>query len=132
MRRSLWTVAGVIVAFALSRWTAPWPETLPPVSTAAKASQATSGMPDDALGPSDITRIVGGETVDVDCGQLGRDRIRLLNIDTPERGEPGYHEAAYALGQVTLQKEVYLAFEVPGSRRGAATTACLRTYTWTG
>lgn len=35
-----------------------------------------------------VTRIVDGDTLDVDSK-----RIRLSLVNTPERGEPGYHEA---------------------------------------
>ena len=41
------------------------------------------------------------------------DRVRLLNIDTPERGEAGYSEAREALEQLIGDDPVYLTFESP-------------------
>src|SRR5262245_17817081 len=42
---------------------------------------------DEYYGPCRVTRLVDGDTVDVRCGdQLAR--VRLLNIDTPERSVP--------------------------------------------
>lgn len=42
-------------------------------------------------------RVVDGDTVDVelDVGFHGRrvERVRLLGVDCPERGQPGWHEA---------------------------------------
>ena len=45
-----------------------------------------------------ITRVIDGDTVDVEI-DLGlrltaNVRCRLYGINTPERGQPGYHEAA--------------------------------------
>ena len=45
-----------------------------------------------------VTRVVDGDTVDVECGDFA-DPVRLLRIDTLERGEPGYTEAAQALAR---------------------------------
>lgn len=48
-----------------------------------------------------LVRCVDGDTFDADV-DLGfhltkRVRFRLLDVDTPERGEPGFHEATKAL-----------------------------------
>lgn len=43
-----------------------------------------------------VTRIVDGDTIDVD----GNLRIRLALVNTPERGEPGYAEATAFTGRV--------------------------------
>lgn len=44
-----------------------------------------------------LVRAVDGDTIDVeiDLGfyNFSRQRLRLLGIDTPERGQPGYSEA---------------------------------------
>lgn len=40
-----------------------------------------------------VTRVIDGDTIEVELhGEI--ERVRLLCIDTPERGEPGYAEAA--------------------------------------
>jgi micrococcal nuclease len=47
---------------------------------------------------AELVRVVDGDTIDVDL-DLGFDRIRtrqrlrLLGVDTPERGQPGFVEA---------------------------------------
>ena len=41
-------------------------------------------------------------------------RIRLLNIDTPERADIGYTEATLALSELLKDGQVLLAFAVPG------------------
>ncbi len=51
-----------------------------------------------------VTKVVDGDTVDLSC-DLGfrifsRDRFRLLGIDTPERGQPGWAEATAALKEL--------------------------------
>lgn len=53
-----------------------------------------------------LVRVIDGDTVEVDI-DLGFDRIstrrklRLLDVNTPERGQPGYDEAS-ALVKATL------------------------------
>jgi len=50
------------------------------------------------------TFIVDGDTFDIYSG----DRIRLADIDTPEKGEWGYYEATEALRTLIYNKKVYL------------------------
>lgn len=56
-----------------------------------------------------VERCVDGDTVDVlkDMGERvwKRDRYRLLGIDTPERGKPGYYEATEYLEMIILREE---------------------------
>ena len=51
-----------------------------------------------------LIRCVDGDTFDaeVDLGfnTFARIRFRLLDIDTPERGQPGFHEATRELNQL--------------------------------
>jgi len=68
---------------------------------------------DELAGPCQATHVVDGDTVDVWCGDGGT-RVRLLNVDTPERGRPGFREATEALGEMLGDGDVYLAFEEPG------------------
>lgn len=45
----------------------------------------------------------------------GRDEsVRLLRIDTVERGQPGYEEAGAALAEMIGDSTVRLEFEIPG------------------
>jgi micrococcal nuclease len=56
-----------------------------------------------------ISRVVDGDTVDIEEGiEVLLSRIRLLGIDTPERGQPLYREAAQQLGSLIAGREVSL------------------------
>ena len=52
---------------------------------------------------AELVRVIDGDTIDVDI-DLGfdkirtRQRLRLLGVDTPEKGEVGYSEATHATG----------------------------------
>lgn len=54
--------------------------------------------------PALVTRIVDGDTIVVEGGQ----KVRLLGMDTDERGEPCYTEAKNVLAGLILNKEVQL------------------------
>ena len=62
-----------------------------------------------------ILNVVDGDTVDVtiDLGfnVLCRQRLRLLGVDTPERGEKGYYEAKDWVNQNYLGHMVYMRSE---------------------
>ena len=54
-------------------------------------------------GPDDrflVARIVDGDTMELGGG----DRLRLLGIDTPERGEPFYDSASNLVARIALQQ----------------------------
>jgi endonuclease YncB( thermonuclease family) len=66
---------------------------------------------DDAIPGSDegiVERVVDGDTIDV----AGVGRIRVIGIDTPERGECGFENASAALSALVLGERVTL---VPGA-----------------
>ncbi len=54
-----------------------------------------------------IVRVLDGDTAELTNG----DRVRLLGIDTPERGEPFADEARYLLNQMTNGRTTRLAFD---------------------
>ena len=54
-----------------------------------------------------------GDTLDAVCAGQAQ-RIRLLRINTPERGQPGYAEASQALAELLGNGEILLEFETPG------------------
>ena len=58
-----------------------------------------------------VTRIIDGDSVEL----AGGDKVRLLAIDTPEKGEPLYDEAKQLLSELTLGKSTRL--EYAGRRR---------------
>ena len=86
---------------------------------AAPALAAEGGKPDifeGGIGNAIVTLVVfvaDGDTVRVlRKGRL--EWVRLLRIDTPERGERGYGEARAALAKLVDGRTVLLEFEVPG------------------
>jgi micrococcal nuclease len=50
-----------------------------------------------------VAHVVDGDTLDV-----GRERIRVLGIDTPERGECGYAPASRATAELVLGRVIQL------------------------
>jgi len=58
-----------------------------------------------------VKRVLDGDTVEL----LGGDRLRLLAIDTPERGEPFYYEAVRFLDSVSIGQTANIKFA--GRRR---------------
>lgn len=51
-----------------------------------------------------VSRIIDGDTIVVEGGE----RVRLLAIDTPERGEPCYKNATQRLSELIKDKDVIL------------------------
>lgn len=62
-----------------------------------------------------VTRVVDGDTLHVELpGSITpSEKVRLLRIDTPERGEPGYEQASAALVALAAGRDVALSFEDP-------------------
>jgi endonuclease YncB( thermonuclease family) len=67
---------------------------------------------DVAAGPWRLQRVVDGDTIAVSVGNSGHTEIvRLLNIDTPEKGQPGHLEATAALETILEYRPIQLEFE---------------------
>ncbi len=63
--------------------------------------------------PVDLCRVIDGDTIEVEY--LGeQEKVRLLNLDTVERGEPGYGEATEALKKILTGQYISLEFEEKG------------------
>ncbi|MFA9446914.1 thermonuclease family protein [Egicoccus sp. AB-alg6-2] len=60
-----------------------------------------------------VFNVVDGDTIDVRAQDGSEERVRIIGIDTPERGECGFGEAADALAALIGGREVEL---VPGAR----------------
>jgi len=60
-----------------------------------------------------VTHIVDGDTFDIASGE----RIRMIGIDTPERGEFFYKEASVRLGELIDGKEVVLINDISKTDR---------------
>jgi len=80
------------------------------VAVAVTAVVATRGPSLDPGGEQGVVvGVVDGDTVDV----AGVGRVRVIGVDTPERGECGYEEASRAVADLVLGETVTL---VPGAR----------------
>ncbi len=53
-----------------------------------------------------VTKVLDGDTVEL----KGGDKLRLLSIDTPEKGEPLYNEATRFLSELVLGEAVQIEF----------------------
>lgn len=64
-----------------------------PATSDPQPSLTRTGDPKaDAVGLVTVLRVIDGDTIEVELhGEV--ERVRLLCIDTPERGEPGFAEA---------------------------------------
>jgi endonuclease YncB( thermonuclease family) len=51
-----------------------------------------------------VVRVVDGDTIELENGQ----KVRLIGIDTPERGCPGYQEAKKNMQDMVLAKRIVL------------------------
>lgn len=73
----------------------------PPVEDAGGAARSAR------LGPCDVAHVTDGDTLSVRCGAR-EERVRMLQIDTPERGDPLYAEAGAALAAMVAGRSVEL------------------------
>lgn len=88
-----------------------------PTSTQAEPRQSTPNAASPAVTPIvetwTVVHIVDGDTVDMVSSSGVQERVRMIGIDTPERGECGFDEAADALARLVADRPVTL---VPGAR----------------
>ena len=59
------------------------------------------------LGPCDVTHVTDGDTLNVRCDGR-KERVRLLQVDTPERDDPLYEESTRALEALIAGRAVDL------------------------
>jgi endonuclease YncB( thermonuclease family) len=57
---------------------------------------------------STVSRIIDGDTIEVTDGSGRKEKVRLIGIDTPERGKCGYDESGDRLSELILNAEVQL------------------------
>lgn len=65
-------------------------------------------LADTSNGLVKVTRIIDGDTIEIETGE----RVRLICMDTPERGEAGYIEASNYLQSLILGKEVRMEKDI--------------------
>ena len=58
-----------------------------------------------------VTRVIDGDTFETD---RRKNPVRLANVDTPEKGEPGYQKAKDKLSELIMNKEVTSCNESKG------------------
>ena len=76
-------------------------------SATAKKGPPFSCIPDKEPVEAKVVRIVDGDTIEVSVVG-GIEKVRLIGIDTPERGEPGFDEATEYVKERVLGKTVLL------------------------
>ena len=79
------------LGLVVGRWTAAdavAPDWAEPIHHAALLEASLIGG-EDLVGPCQVTRVVDGEKLDLECNREQR-LIRLLHLDGPEREERGY------------------------------------------
>ena len=79
----------------------------------ASAARAGDAAAEAFYGPCRAEQVFDGESADVRCGDEV-ERVRLLDVNAPGRGEVGYSEAARALQQLLAGRVVWLRFTLPG------------------
>jgi endonuclease YncB( thermonuclease family) len=87
-----------------------------PTSAPAELPPAGTPKPTDerlSAGTWNVTRVVDGDTLDVTNDQTS-ETVRILGIDTPERGDCGYASAAAYLRRLVTNKAVTLTAAGPG------------------
>lgn len=98
----------ILIALALFGCCAPQLVRAPEGAASDAGSRAAKGgLVSEAQAKWRCVHVVDGDTMDVELGEV-KVRVRLLGIDTPERGQPGYKEAAESLRGLALGREVRL------------------------
>jgi micrococcal nuclease len=100
------TITFIILVAAAYGWARFWKAE--PKQTRARARLTHSHVPEHLK--VSLVRVVDGDTIEV--RYRGRiEPVRLLRINTPERGEPGYQEATRALKSIVDRGYLILVFE---------------------
>ncbi len=87
-----------------------------PTPTTAPTSRATAPtIQQEPVGETaEVTHVVDGDTVDIRTTAGRQARIRVIGIDTPERGECNFGPASYNMKQLVLGKTVVLSIAGAG------------------
>ena len=81
----------------------PFPALILALALSFCALMASMAMANTAAAPCAVTRVVDGDTVDLDCLGEGRFRARLIGFDTPETHRSGCAEEALAGQAATMR-----------------------------
>lgn len=90
-----------------------WGRRLPSFADPAAAAETGDGA---RTGPYEVLRVVDGDTLHVRIpgSPTPDERVRLLRVNTPERGQSGYERATACLIALTADHRVELEWERPG------------------
>lgn len=104
-----WQVASAAVLVFLLGWGAGGPD----ADQVVEAAQPARGRRDPARKPParptwTVVEVIDGDTIDVANSDGSAERVRLIGIDTPERGECGFGPSTSALQKRVLDREVQL------------------------
>lgn len=91
--------------------------TLTPTSTTPTAPSrptASVAQPRSVGEAATVTKVVDGDTIDVRTTDGGTARIRVIGIDTPERGECNFGPATYNMKTLAAGRPVVLSKAGPG------------------
>lgn len=61
---------------------------------------------------AEVTKVIDGDTVDVLMENGKTERIRLIGVNTPEKGQPYFSECSDFTREKLLNEQVYLEFDV--------------------
>lgn len=108
--RSATLVATLLAVGIVTAGCTPTDGLLSATPTAAPTESPGVATPDATPNPgivsvATVTNVVDGDTLDLSTGE----RVRLIGIDTPERGDCGYSEATALLSQLVLGMDVEVA-----------------------
>ena len=95
---------------------APTQTAAPPPTTVSAGEAVTTSATQTAtssLTSWEVTRIIDGDTLEVVVTDGAIETVRIIGIDTPERGECGFSEASDGLARLVLGHEVTLS---PGAQ----------------
>ena len=112
-RHHVRVIAVVLIAEGVIRvrvWL--WPKAPAPI-TVVRSPAATEALDPAIFRDScELVRVIDGDTIDVQI-KAWKERVRLLRINTPERGQPGFEESKRFLQDFLKGKSLELEFEQP-------------------
>ncbi len=118
MKRHLLLVLLVgLAGFVIGRFTSPSPAVAAPGSKNTSTTKKTPTKKSSGGGTWAVVNISDGDMFDLKYKPTKpvQMRARLLNVDTPNRGQDGHKEAREALAQMIYGKHIRIEFEKPGT-----------------
>ncbi len=110
MKNRTWLlIIGIIIVLSIINSFLPNKQETPFTGSIIKERQAEVGEELEAVEDLFlVTYVVDGDTIEIETGE----RVRLICIDTPERGQEGYSEAKEYLENLILDKKIRLVKDI--------------------